>query len=119
MTPKTIYSAVAVAVALVLGLLAYTFLGGKGHSEIAAKCTTAMVASGKPQADAEKECKCSADILEAKLDSEQIELFMAGLNKNEESAKAIVTKKGPEWAVKTGQAIVAAGMEADKACKTK
>jgi hypothetical protein len=117
MTPKAIYAAVAVAAVVVLGLLAYTFLGGKGHSEIAAKCVTATVAAGKPQADAEQECKCSAKVLESKLDSDQIELFMAGLNKNEESAKAIVTKKGPEWAAKAGQAIVAAAMEADRSCK--
>ena len=119
MTPKTIYAAAAVAIVVVLGLLAYTFLGGKGSSsELVAKCTTATVATGKSQGEAEKYCKCSVEIVKAKLDSEHIELLMIGLEKNEEKAKALVAKKGQEWLTKAGQALAAASLEADKACKT-
>lgn len=117
MTPKTIYAAVAVAVAVVLGILAYTFIGGgAGSDELVGKCVTGTVASGKSQGDAEKYCKCSVDIMRSKLSSDQIDILMMQMKGDAAGAQAAIMKQGQEGALKTAQAFVAFAQEAEKAC---
>ena len=107
---KKTYAAVAVA-----GLLALA--GGTASAdELVTKCTEASVKAGKPQADAEKYCQCSVDIMKTKLSSEQIDILMMQMNGNAEGAKAAIMKKGQEWALKTAQDFITFAQEAEKAC---
>lgn len=108
---KTVYTAVAVA-----GLLA--LLGGTASAadELVTKCTEASVKAGKPQADAEKYCQCSVDVMKAKLSSEQIDILMMQMKGDAAGAQNAIMKKGQEEALKTAQAFVAFAQEAEKTC---